>query len=70
MAVGEGWRVVDVVCTSGPRDRPSSLMSSGSVLLGNAGQAYECSHEHGEGDRCLSFQFEPLEKATSQPCVA
>jgi AraC-like DNA-binding protein len=84
VAAGDGWRVVDVVCTSGPGDRsfeerqPAasislvltgtftyrsdrgvSLMSSGSMLLGNAGHAYECSHRHGEGDRCLSFQFAP-----------
>lgn len=37
----------------------ATLMSPGSLMLGNAGQAYECSHEHGSGDRCLSFQFEP-----------
>ena len=36
-----------------------SLLSAGSLFLGSAGQAYECSHSHGEGDRCLSFQFEP-----------
>ena len=36
----------------------SSLMSSGSILLGNAGHAFQCSHEHGDGDRCLSFQFD------------
>jgi AraC family transcriptional regulator len=35
-----------------------SLMSSGTLLLGNAGNAFECSHKHGEGDRCLSFQFD------------
>lgn len=84
MAAGEGWRVVDVVCTSGPGDRPfeerhlsaslslvlsgtfvyrsargTSLMSPGALMLGNAGQTFECSHQHGEGDRCLSFQFDP-----------
>jgi len=84
VAAGDGWLVVDVVCTSGPDDRPfeerqpaasislvvsgtfayrsdrgTSLMAPGSMLLGNAGQAYECSHEHSEGDRCLSFQFAP-----------
>jgi len=83
VAAGEGWRVVDVVCTSGPQDRPfeerqlsaaislvlsgtfvyrgdrgSSLMSSGALVLGNAGHTFECSHRHGEGDRCLSFQFD------------
>ena len=84
LAGGDGWRVVDIVCTSGPRDRPfeerprstsislvlsgtfayrsdggASLLSAGSWLLVNAEQTYECSHQHGEGDRCLSFQFEP-----------
>jgi AraC-like DNA-binding protein len=83
VAAGDGWQVVDVVCTSGPHDRPfeerqtwasislvlsgtfdyrsrrgSSLMSPGALILGNAGQTYECSHQHGEGDRCLSFQFD------------
>jgi AraC family transcriptional regulator len=84
VAAGDGWRVVDVVCTSGPRDRPFEerhawvsislvlsgtfvyrsdhgtwLMSPGALLLGNAGRTFECSHQHGEGDRCLSFQFDP-----------
>ena len=34
-------------------------MTSGSLLLGNAGQCFECGHEHGVGDRCLSFRFTP-----------
>ena len=84
LAGGQGWRVVEVLCTSGPRDlsieerywsvaislvlsgtfsyrsaKGSLLMSSGALLLGNAGHTYQCSHEHGEGDRCLSFQFDP-----------
>jgi AraC family transcriptional regulator len=84
LATGEGWRVAEIVCTAGPRDRPfeerhgaasislvlagtfiyrgdrgSSLMSAGSLLLGSPGQNYECSHQHGAGDHCLSFQFEP-----------
>jgi AraC family transcriptional regulator len=83
VANGNGWGVVDIVCTYGPTDRSfgenfratsislvlagsfvfrsrrgSSLMSPGSLLLGNAGHAFECSHRHGEGDRCLSFQFD------------
>jgi AraC-like DNA-binding protein len=83
VAAGEGWCVVDVLCTCGPADRPfeerhnaasislvlagtfvcrsgfgSSLLSPGSLFLGTAGQAFECSHEHGEGDHCLSFQFD------------
>ena len=84
VVAGDGWRVVDIVCTSGPHDHPfeeplqwaaislvlsgsfvyrstgtGSLMSPGSLVLGSAGSVYECSHPHGEGDRCLSFQFEP-----------
>lgn len=34
-------------------------MTPGSLLLGNAGECFECGHEHGEGDRCLSFQYSP-----------
>jgi AraC-like DNA-binding protein len=34
-------------------------MSSGALLLANPGNGFECSHEYGEGDRCLSFQFHP-----------
>jgi AraC-like DNA-binding protein len=34
-------------------------MTPGSLLLGNAGQSFECGHEHGTGDRCLSFHFAP-----------
>jgi AraC family transcriptional regulator len=84
LAAGPGWRAVDIVCTSGPGDRPfeeqhawasisivlsgtfvyrgahgSSLMSAGAMLLGNPGTLFECSHPHGEGDRCLSFQYDP-----------
>jgi AraC family transcriptional regulator len=35
------------------------LMTPGSLLLGNAGQCFECSHEHGIGDRCLAFHYSP-----------
>jgi len=84
LARGEGFRVEDVVCTSGPHDRPfeerhqdvgvaivaagsfeyrsaagRQLMTPGSLLLSNAGQHFECSHDHGAGDRCLAFQLEP-----------
>jgi AraC-like DNA-binding protein len=84
LASGDGWTVADVVCTSGPQDRPfeerhtqysiaivvagsfqyrsrlgRELMSPGSLMLGNAGQCYECGHEHGDGDRCVSFWYAP-----------
>jgi AraC family transcriptional regulator len=40
-------------------DAGSTLLSEGSYMLLSPGQAYECSHRHGGGDRCLSFQFTP-----------
>jgi AraC family transcriptional regulator len=45
-------------CT-GPRAGSGHLMTSGSLLLGNPGQSFRCSHEHAAGDRCLSFHFSP-----------
>jgi AraC family transcriptional regulator len=84
LAAGDGWSVSDVVCTSGPRDRPfeerhsgtsisivvagtfqyrsstgCELMTPGSLLLGNTGQSFSCGHEHGTGDRCVSFSYTP-----------
>jgi AraC family transcriptional regulator len=35
------------------------LMTPGSLLLGNQGQYFECRHDHGVGDRCISFSYEP-----------
>jgi AraC family transcriptional regulator len=35
------------------------LMTSGSLMLGNHGHCFECAHQHGEGDRCVSFWYEP-----------
>jgi AraC family transcriptional regulator len=35
------------------------MMTPGSLLLGGPGQCFECGHEHGVGDRCLSFRFTP-----------
>lgn len=37
----------------------SALLAPGAVLLGNHGHCFECGHEHGVGDRCLSFHFTP-----------
>lgn len=37
----------------------SALMAPGALLLGEAGQSFECSHDHTCGDRCLSFHFAP-----------
>ena len=84
LAQGELWQAQDVVCSSGPRDRPfeerhdwvsiavvlcgtftygnefgRALLSPGALLLGDAGGCFTCAHEHGEGDRCLAFHFDP-----------
>ena len=84
LARGEGWSVDDVICTSGPADRPfeerhsrvsiaivaagtfqyrsssgRALMTPGSILLGSAGQCFECGHEHAAGDRCIAFNYSP-----------
>lgn len=34
-----------------------ALLTPGSLLLGNAGECFECGHEHGAGDRCLAFAY-------------
>ena len=95
LARGHGWAVEDVVCTSGPQDRPfeerhdefviaivtagsfqyrascsrtgREIMTPGSLLLGHPAQHFECGHEHGAGDRCLSFRYAPdyFEKLTA-----
>lgn len=84
LASGRGWRVDDIRCTSGPRDRAfeeqhdgvciaivtggtftyrttqgTAVLAPGATLLGNHGHCFECGHEHGIGDRCLSFRFNP-----------
>jgi AraC-like DNA-binding protein len=84
LARGAGWSVTDVVCTSGPGDRPfeeqhrnvciavvaagsfqyrsragRALLAPGSLMLGNAGEVFECGHAHGTGDRCISFSYAP-----------
>jgi AraC-like DNA-binding protein len=35
------------------------LMLPGTLLLGNAGDFFTCGHEHGTGDRCVSFSYQP-----------
>src|SRR6266550_8508232 len=37
----------------------TSLLGPGSLFLVEAGRCFACSHQHGEGDRCLSFKFGP-----------
>ena len=84
LASGPGWRVNDIVCSSGPHDRPfeeqhtsiciaavmqgsfhyratqgAATLVPGSILLGNHQTCFECGHDHGTGDRCLSFMFDP-----------
>lgn len=35
----------------------NELMTPGSLMLGNQDDYYECGHQHGTGDRCLSFGY-------------
>ena len=35
------------------------MLTPGSLMLGNPGQCFECGHEHGVGDRCIAFSYEP-----------
>jgi len=37
----------------------AATMLPGAILLGNPQSCFECGHDHGVGDRCLSFMFEP-----------
>jgi AraC family transcriptional regulator len=37
----------------------SAVLAPGALLLGNNLHCFECSHDHGVGDRCLSFRFAP-----------
>lgn len=34
------------------------LLYPGAFLLGEAGSDFECSHDHGVGDRCIAFHFD------------
>lgn len=60
-------RVLIAIVTAGTFQYRSSsrsgigreLMTPGSLMLGNAGQCFECGHEHGSGDRCLAFGYSP-----------
>src|SRR5215471_17779398 len=37
----------------------AALLAPGAVLLGNHGHCFECGHDHGVGDRCVSVQLAP-----------
>jgi AraC-like DNA-binding protein len=39
--------------------RGGAMLVPGALLLGNPGECFECGHEHGTGDRCISFHFSP-----------
>jgi AraC family transcriptional regulator len=40
-------------------DNGRALLYPGAVMLGNLGACYECGHDHGSGDRCISLHFSP-----------
>jgi AraC-like DNA-binding protein len=44
------------------------FLSPGALLLGNAGACFECGHDHGTGDVCISFHYSPawVEQAYGQ----
>jgi AraC family transcriptional regulator len=35
------------------------VMTPGALLLGNAGECFECGHEHAAGDHCMAFRYTP-----------
>jgi AraC-like DNA-binding protein len=37
----------------------NELMTPGSLLLGSPGEYFECGHQHGTGDRCISVSYDP-----------
>ena len=37
----------------------SELLTPGALLLGSSGQCFECCHEHGTGDTCISIAYTP-----------
>jgi AraC family transcriptional regulator len=37
----------------------AAVLMPGALVLGNEGNCFECGHDHGTGDRCLSFHFAP-----------
>ncbi len=56
------WVSIAVVAAGSFQYRCKSgreLMTPGSLLLGNAGEYFECGHEHAAGDRCVAFQYAP-----------
>ncbi|WP_375756065.1 helix-turn-helix domain-containing protein [Corallococcus exercitus] len=84
LASGDGWRVREIVCRSGPKDPVFEeqhawvsvsavlagsfsyrsrggrvLLTPGALLLGEQGASFCCGHEHGVGDRCVAFSFDP-----------
>lgn len=56
------WSSIAVVASGTFQYRSSTgagLMVPGSLLLGNARDAFVCSHDHGTGDRCVAFHYSP-----------
>ena len=37
----------------------AATLAPGAILFGNHQSCFECGHDHGVGDRCLSFLFDP-----------
>ena len=52
-------RISVAIVVAGTFQYSRELMTPGSLLLGSAGQCFECRHDHGAGDRCISFGYTP-----------
>jgi len=37
----------------------TALLHPGALMLGNAGNCFQCGHEHATGDRCIALQMTP-----------
>jgi AraC family transcriptional regulator len=56
------WACIALVTAGTFRYRSAhgaATLAPGALLLGNSQYCFECGHEHGVGDRCLSFHFAP-----------
>jgi AraC family transcriptional regulator len=55
------WTIAIVLAGSFQYRSPNgqALMTCGSLMLGSPGDRFECGHQHGEGDRCVSFWYAP-----------
>ncbi len=51
--------VVAAGCFSYRNPAGHALLAPGALMLGRAGQCFECAHRHAPGDRCIAFHYDP-----------